>query len=165
MTESMFSFISILEHHYPPGDLGELSPNMEMKVVDIESGDNLPENRHGEIWLRGPIMFKGYHNNENATKRTIDEDGWLHTGDFGHYDENGHLFITDQVTELIKFRIWFVFPTEIEACLLEHDAIAEVAVIGIKHIVDVEWPRAYVKLKQGKKISEEKIKKYVAGNI
>jgi acyl-CoA synthetase (AMP-forming)/AMP-acid ligase II len=108
-------------------------------------------------------MFSGYLNNIEATKETIDSDGWLHTGDIGHYDTNERLFITDRLKEVIKVGTLPVSPTEIEQFLLTHESVAEVAVVGVKHESESQWPRAYVKLKEGKSATEEELKKYVSG--
>ena len=79
----------------------------------------------------GPQVMKGYLNNESATKSTIDDDGWLHTGDIGHIDADGHLFIVDRLKELIKYKGFQVPPAELEALLLAHPQIADAAVIGL----------------------------------
>ena len=81
--------------------------------------------------MRGPQVMKGYLNNESATKNTIDDDGWLHTGDIGHIDADGHLFIVDRLKELIKYKGFQVAPAELEALLLTHPQIADAAVIGL----------------------------------
>ena len=162
MTECMFPVIrNPDDNKYVPGDVGQVAPHMQMKIIDLQTGKSLPAGKDGEICLRGPLMFKGYLNNEEATARTIDKDGWLHTGDVGHYNEDGHLFITDRIKEMIKFRYFSVFPAEIEACLLEHDGIAGVVVIGVKHKVDGECIRAYIELKKGREVSENDIHKYM----
>ena len=72
--------------------------------------------------MRGPQVMKGYLNNEAATKSTIDDDGWLHTGDIGHVDADGHLFVVDRLKELIKYKGFQVPPAELEALLLTHPA-------------------------------------------
>jgi len=162
----MFSIINPPSNTYIPGCVGQVSPGMELKIIDIQTKKSLPANQTGEICVRGPMMFKGYLNNPEATANTIDSDDWLHSGDVGHYNEDGNLFITDRIKEMIKYRMYTLFPVEVEACLLEHEAIAEAVVVGVKHKRDGEWPRAYVKLKDNqevKNISPEDIEKYVAG--
>ena len=101
------------------------------------------------MWVRGPQVMKGYLNNESATKSTIDDDGWLHTGDIGHIDADGHLFIVDRLKELIKYKGFQVPPAELEALLLTHPQIADAAVIGLPDDEAGEIPAAYVVLKQG----------------
>jgi len=146
-----------------PGNVGYVVRNLELKIVDINTGQSLGPDIDGEIHLRGPQMFSGYLNNIEATKKTIDSDGWLHTGDIGHYDQNERIFITDSIKDIIKYRNWPVFPAEIEQILLTHESVAEVVVIGIKHEIENQWPRAYVRLKEGKKATKEELKKYVSG--
>ncbi len=146
-----------------PGNVGYVATNLELKIVDINTGQSLGPDIDGEIHLRGPQMFSGYLNNIEATKEAIDSDGWLHTGDIGHYDTNERLFITDRLKEVIKVGTLPVSPVEIEQFLLTHESVAEVAVVGVKHESESQWPRAYVKLKEGKSATEEELKKYVSG--
>jgi acyl-CoA synthetase (AMP-forming)/AMP-acid ligase II len=154
---------SLEDTEFIPGNVGHVSRITELKIVDINTDQSLGPNIDGEIWLRGPQMFSGYLNNIEAMKETIDSDGWLHTGDIGHYDQNERLFITDRIKEMIKYGGWPLFPVEIEQFLLTHESVAEVAVVGIKHEIDEQWPRAYVKLKEGKSATEEELIKYVEG--
>jgi long-subunit acyl-CoA synthetase (AMP-forming) len=154
---------SIEDTEFIPGNCGHVSRITELKIVDINSGQSLGPNIDGEIWLRGPQMFSGYLDNIEATKEAIDSDGWFHTGDIGHYDQNERIFITDRIKEMIKYGAWPLSPVEIEQFLLTHESVAEVAVVGIKHEIDEQWPRAYVKLKEGKSATEEELVKYVAG--
>ena len=105
-------------------------PNTELRIVD-PMGKDLGVGEDGEVWVRGPQVMKGYLNNDAATKATIDDDGWLHTGDVGHVNEDGHLFVVDRLKELIKYKGFQVPPAELEALLLTHPAIADAAVIGV----------------------------------
>lgn len=81
--------------------------------------------------MRGPQMMKGYLNRPEATAATIDADGWLHTGDIGYCDEEGHFFIVDRLKELIKYKGMQVAPAELEALLLTHTSVADAAVVPL----------------------------------
>ena len=117
------------------------------------------------MWVRGPQVMKGYLNNEAATKNTIDDDGWLHTGDIGHIDADGHLFIVDRLKELIKYKGFQVPPAELEALLLTHPQIADAAVIGVPDDEAGEIPAAYVVLKQGQDATAADIQGFVAEKV
>jgi 4-coumarate--CoA ligase len=165
----MTEFVSITDSwnieymEFIPGNTGYVSRLTELKIIDVNTGQSLGPNIDGEICVRGPKMFSGYLNNIEATKETIDSDGWLHTGDIGHYDQNERIFITDRLKEMIKFGTFPISPTEIEQFLLTHESVAEVAVVGVKHEFETQWPRAYVKVKDGKSVTEEVLKNFVAG--
>ncbi|OJJ08551.1 hypothetical protein ASPVEDRAFT_179986 [Aspergillus versicolor CBS 583.65] len=124
--------------HSTIGSVGKLLPNMEAKYMSMpeEGIDSEPAEvktgEVGELFLRGPNVFLGYHNNPQATAQTLSADGWLRTGDVGYQDENGHFYITDRVKELIKYNGFQVAPAELESILVHHDAVADVAVIGIQ---------------------------------
>jgi acyl-CoA synthetase (AMP-forming)/AMP-acid ligase II len=109
--------------------------------------------------------MKGYLNNEVATRNTIDDDGWLHTGDIGHVNADGHLFVVDRLKELIKYKGFQVPPAELEALLLTHPAVADAAVIGIPDDEAGEIPAAYVVLKEGAEATAEEIQQFVAGRV
>ncbi len=112
-----------------PGKIGPLMPCTEGRIVDPETGADLGVGQAGEVWVRGPQVMKGYLNNPEATARTVDADGWLHTGDIGIVDEDGYLEIVDRLKELIKVQGFQVAPAELEAVLLKHPNIADAAVI------------------------------------
>ena len=166
---SEYGFITLFPDfgrtEYIEANLGRPAHNTEMKVIDLNSGHSLGPNFDGEICVRGPKLFSGYLNNVLATNDTIDVEGWLHTGDIGHYDEKNRLFITDRLKELIKFGTKQVSPTELEQFLLTHESVAEVAVVGVKHETQTQWPRAYVKCAEMRSVSEEDLKIYVAGQF
>ena len=127
-----------------PGASGVAISNTECRIVDPETGADLPLGEDGELWVRGPQVMKGYLNNEAATRATIVKGGWLRTGDIAHFDEDGFLYITDRLKELIKYKGFQVAPAEVEAALLTHPAIADAAVIGAPDEEAGEVPLAFV---------------------
>ncbi|HEV7842821.1 MAG TPA: AMP-binding protein, partial [Pyrinomonadaceae bacterium] len=145
------------------GSVGMCLPNTECKLVDVDTGEMVGVGKRGELWVRGPQVMKGYHNKPDATAGTLDTDGWLHTGDVGYVDEDGHLFIVDRVKELIKYKGFQVAPAELEAILLSHPAIADAAVIPSPDEEAGEVPKAFVVLKA--EVSPEEIKEYVAERV
>jgi acyl-CoA synthetase (AMP-forming)/AMP-acid ligase II len=127
-----------------PGTVGVLTPNTEAKVIDLDSGDEVPTGERGELCVRGPQVMTGYLNNPEATAAMIDQDGWLHTGDIAVVDDEGYFSIVDRVKELIKYKGFQVAPAELEALLLEHPQITDAAVIGRPDEEAGEIPVAYV---------------------
>jgi acyl-CoA synthetase (AMP-forming)/AMP-acid ligase II len=127
-----------------PGSIGPAVPNTECRIVDLLTGDDVPAGEPGELCIRGPQVMKGYHNDPEATARTIDPDGWLHTGDVARVDKQGSLRIVDRVKELIKYKGHQVAPAELEGLLLTHPAIADAAVIGLPDEDAGEIPKAFV---------------------
>jgi acyl-CoA synthetase (AMP-forming)/AMP-acid ligase II len=143
--------------------VGPSLPNTEVMVVDVDSGEPLPANESGEIWIRGPQVMKGYLNRPRATAATVDSDGWLHTGDIGYVDEDGYLFIVDRLKELIKYKGFQVAPAELEGILLGHPQIADVAVIPSPDEEAGELPKAFVVAKEP--ITAESIMAWVAERV
>ncbi len=129
------------------GSIGPLVSNTECRIVDPATGDDVATGQDGEIWLRGPQVMKGYFNRQDATSATIDDDGWLHSGDIGHVDADGDFFIVDRLKELIKYKGCQVPPAELEAVLLTHPAVRDAAVVPLKDEDCGEIPRAFVVLK------------------
>ncbi|HET9546666.1 MAG TPA: 4-coumarate--CoA ligase family protein [Desertimonas sp.] len=150
---------------FKPGSVGVTIPNTEVKIVDPVTELPLGVDQDGEVWVRGPQVMKGYLNNEAATKSTIDDDGWLHTGDIGHIDADGHLFVVDRLKELIKYKGFQVPPAELEALLLTHPQIADAAVIGLPDDEAGEIPAAYVVLKEGQDTTAADIQRFVAEQV
>jgi acyl-CoA synthetase (AMP-forming)/AMP-acid ligase II len=130
-----------------PGKIGPLMPCTEGRIVDPETGADLPAGKPGEVWVRGPQVMKGYLNNPEATARTVDVDGWLRTGDIGIVDDDGYLEIVDRLKELIKVNGFQVAPAELEAVLLKHPDIADAAVIPVGDEVAGQVPKAIVVLR------------------
>jgi len=155
----------------PLASSGWTVPNSESKLIDSDTGAEieLPAeglSDTGELWFRGPNVMAGYLNNEEATRGTIDDDGFLHTGDLARADATGCVYIVDRLKELIKYKGYQVPPAELEAVLLSHDSIADAAVIGV---VDTdsgeEVPKAFVVRQSGAELSETEVMEFVAGQV
>ena len=129
--------------------VGTICASTEMKIVDPASGKLLGTNEAGELCGRGPQITMGYLNNNEATRETYDEDGFLHTGDLGMIDDEGFVHVQDRLKELIKVKGVGVAPAELEDLLLGHEKIEDCAVIGIMDDYSGERPKAYVVLKAG----------------
>lgn len=148
-----------------PGASGVTISNTQCRIVDPETGQTLPVGQDGELWVKGPQVMKGYLNNPEATAQTIVEDGWLRTGDIGHFDEDGYLYVTDRLKELIKYKGFQVAPAELEAEILTHHEIADVAVIGVPDDEAGELPMAFVVPAPGSSPTLETLQGYLEGRL
>jgi acyl-CoA synthetase (AMP-forming)/AMP-acid ligase II len=113
-------------------------PGVEIKVVD-DQGRTLPPGAVGEIMTRSEANMVGYWGMPEATARTLDSEGWLRTGDAGYRDEDGYLYISDRIKDLIISGAENIYPAEIETVIRDHPAVADVAVIGVP---DERWGEA-----------------------
>lgn len=147
------------------GACGTVVRNAEMKIVDPETSLSLPRNQAGEICIRGDQIMKGYLNDPEATKNTIDKEGWLHTGDIGYIDDDDEIFIVDRLKELIKYKGFQVAPAELEAMLISHPCISDAAVVPMKDEAAGEVPVAFVVRANGSKISEDEIKQFISKQV
>ncbi len=145
------------------GAVGLTLPGMESRVVDVETGAELGVGERGEICVRGPNIMGGYWNDPEATARTIDAEGWLHTGDVGYADADGYFYVVDRVKELIKYKGMQVAPAELEGLLLSHPAIADAAVIPSPDEEAGEVPKAFVVLRQPAAPAD--LMEWVAGRV
>ncbi|KAI1622298.1 CoA ligase [Exophiala viscosa] len=142
--------------HSAVGTTGWIVPNVQAKFCAVpgagEESDGkkeLPRGEIGELYVKGPNIFMGYHNNQAATAECL-EDGWFRTGDVGFLDKDGNLTITDRVKELIKYKGFQVPPAELEGYLAAHDLVDDVAVVGVDSAeLGTEVPRAYIVRKGG----------------
>lgn len=160
--------LSPVSHYTPvgefkPGSVGVTAPSTETLIVDPATRSALGVGEDGEVWVRGPQVMRGYLNNPSATAATLDAEGWLHTGDVGHVDADGHLYIVDRLKELIKYKGFQVAPAELEALLLMHPAVADAAVVGRPDDEAGEVPVGFVVLKAGREASVEDLLAFVAG--
>ncbi|PIA17706.1 putative amp-binding enzyme [Coemansia reversa NRRL 1564] len=145
MSETCSGVCLMDSYRFIPGSVGFIYPNTEAKIIDIHTGHELGVNQEGEFCVRGPTIMMGYLNRPEETSRIIDRDGFLHTGDIAMITETNHVFITDRIKELIKYKGLQVAPAEIEGLLLDHPEIADAAVIGIDdRRRNTEIPRALI---------------------
>ncbi|BAJ32991.1 MULTISPECIES: AMP-binding protein [Kitasatospora] len=165
--------LSPVTHVVPPGDphppvgtVGRLVPGTELRIRALDAPPrDLGPGEDGELLFRGPQVMNGYFGRESATAATVDPDGWLHTGDVGHVDAAGWLFVVDRVKELIKYKGHQVAPAELEALLLTHPRIADAAVIGVTDAHGAECPKAYVVPAFGCDLAEQEVIEYVARRV
>jgi acyl-CoA synthetase (AMP-forming)/AMP-acid ligase II len=143
--------------------VGRSVPNTECKIVGPETGDERGPDQPGELWLRGPQVMLGYFNQPEATAHVLDAEGWLRTGDVGVADEDGFVTIIDRLKELIKYKGFQVAPAELEAVLLAHPAVADVAVIPSPDEDAGEVPKAFVVLRH--KSTADELMAYVATRV
>ncbi|HEX8161790.1 MAG TPA: 4-coumarate--CoA ligase family protein [Pyrinomonadaceae bacterium] len=148
-----------------PGSVGLPVPNTDCKIVDVETGAELGACEEGEICVRGPQVMKGYLNRPDATAQSIDEGGWLHTGDIGYADDDGHFFIVDRRKELIKYKGFQVAPAELEALLVTHPSVADAAVVPSPDEGAGEVPKAFVVLKTGGAATADELIAFVAAHV
>jgi long-chain acyl-CoA synthetase len=141
-----------------PGSIGVPVRGVEMKLVDDDGKDVSPGDV-GEIAIRGENVMKGYWGRDDATKEAI-PDGWFRSGDMAKQDEDGYFFIVDRKKDLIIRGGYNVYPREVEEALYEHEAVAEVAVVGVPHDDLGEEVGAAVALKQGQSVSEDDLREF-----
>ncbi len=171
------SELSPVSHVIPP-DRGDLSvgtigfpiANIECKIVDVETGAeiDLPAegaSDSGELWVRGPNVMLGYLGQEDATHETVDDDGFLHTGDIARVNADGSFQIVDRLKELIKYKGYQVAPAELEALLLTHPEIDDAAVVAAIDEEAGEIPKAFVVRHEGASIDEEGVMSFVAEHV
>jgi acyl-CoA synthetase (AMP-forming)/AMP-acid ligase II len=150
----------------PKGSVGYAIPNTECRLIDPDTGQDAADGERGELWIRGPQVMKGYLNNEEATRNTVDAEGWLHTGDVAIVDASGRYTVVDRVKELIKYKGYQVAPAELEAVLIGHSEIADAAVIGVPDKESgEELPKAFCVRAPGSEISEEAVMQYMAEKV
>lgn len=146
-----------------PGSVGRALPGVELCVMD-DDGCQLPAGATGEICVRGPNVMQGYWKDEQATRAAI-VDGWLHSGDVGHIDGQGYVFITDRKKDLIIKGAENISPREIEEAIYAHPAVAEVAVFGVADAKYQEEIAAAIVLKPGQAATTDQLRRQVAHQV
>ncbi len=142
------------------GSVGRPLPGVEAKIVDVETGKDLPDGQQGELCGRGHCVMIGYYNMPDKTVEAVDADGWLHTGDLGLREPNGYYRITGRLKDMIIRGGENIYPREVEERLYEHPAVQDVQVVGIPDRKLGEEVLAWVRLKNGSSTTEEELRNF-----
>ncbi len=140
-------------------------PEVECRIIDPQTGKELPAGQQGEFVARGYNVMKGYYKMPKATAETIDQDGWLHTGDLCIKDENGNYRVTGRLKDMIIRGGENIYPREIEEFLITHPAVSDVQVIGVPDKQYGEEIMACVIVKEGMTLTEDEVKDYIKANM
>jgi long-chain acyl-CoA synthetase len=164
LTEAMLACaVNPVEGPNKLGSVGMPLPDVEMRIVDPDSGARLPAGQVGEVLIAAPQLMAGYWDDPEETAAAVREhDGrrWLHTGDLGYLDEDGYLFIVDRLKDLIKTHGYQVWPREIAEVLATHPAVAEVGVAGVPDPAKGEVAKAWVVLAPGRQATAEELRAF-----
>jgi long-chain acyl-CoA synthetase len=163
-TSSVATVISGQDALERPTSVGPPVPTVRVKIVD-PVGEELGPHETGEVCITGPILMAGYWNKPEATAEAIDPDGWLHTGDLGHLDDDGFLYITDRKKDMIIRGGENIYCVEIEQRLVAHPEIADAAIIGVAHPELGEEVKAVVQLEDGSSLTEADVRQWVADGL
>ncbi len=145
--------------------VGRALPDVEVKIVDIETGATLPPGKQGELCTRGYLVMKGYYKMPDETARAIDPDKWLHTGDLAIMDENGYCKITGRIKNMIIRGGENIYPREIEEFLYTHPKVSDVQVYGVPDRKYGEQVMAAIVLKKGVEMGEEEVREFCRDKI
>jgi len=141
------------------GSIGLPWPETECRIVNPETGEDVPVGEVGELVVRGPQVMKGYWNNPEATAEAL-RDGWLHTGDMARMDEEGYFYIVDRKKDLIIAGGFNIYPREVEEVLYLHRGIKEAVVVGVPHEYRGETVKAYIVPKEGHTLDPAEIMEF-----
>jgi acyl-CoA synthetase (AMP-forming)/AMP-acid ligase II len=147
------------------GSVGKPMPPMEIKVVDPETDAGCAAHETGELLVRLPGKRREYYEDDAATSAAWTEDGWLRTGDLAHLDDDGFVYISGRIKDMIIRGGNNIYATDIEAVILEHPAVQEAAVVGVPHRVLGEDVGAFVVLRVGAALSDDELKTFCSGRL
>ena len=145
--------------------VGYAFPHVQCKVIDPETGEEVPDGVNGEFCSRGYNTMKGYYKMSRATKETVDAEGWLHSGDLAMRDEKGCYKITGRLKDMIIRGGENIYPREIEEFLYTHDAVSDVQVVGVPDERYGEEAAACIILKEGKTVTDQELRQYMVEHI
>ncbi len=146
------------------GSIGLPLPDTDCKIVNLQTGEEVPTGEAGEFCIKGPQVMKGYWNNEEETRETL-RDGWLYTGDIARMDEDGYFYIAERKKDMIISEGFNIYPREIEEFLLEHPAVADAAVVGTPDKLRGERVLAHVVVKKGMTATPDELMRYCKENL
>ncbi|MBO8142736.1 MAG: long-chain fatty acid--CoA ligase [Firmicutes bacterium] len=146
------------------GSIGLPWPDTDCRIVDPETGEDVPDGQPGELLVRGPQVMLGYWNNHAETAAAL-RDGWLHTGDIARMDEDGYFYIVDRKKDLIIAGGYNIYPREVEEVLYAHPAVKEAAVVGVPDPYRGETVKAFVVLKDGARATEDELIEHCRGQL
>lgn len=147
-----------------PKSIGLPLPGTDIRFVDVDNQSVVGVGENGELQVKGPQVMPGYYDNEEASRDAF-MDGWLRTGDVGHMDDDGYVFLVDRIKDLIICSGFNVYPRTIEEALMTHEAVEEVNVIGVPDEYRGEAPVAYIKLKEGQTATEAGLKSFLSDKL
>ena len=147
------------------GTVGPPCAATSAKIIDLTTGEALPFGEEGELCIQGPQVMKGYLDQPDKTAECLDENGWLMTGDIAKMDEDGYVYITDRLKELIKYKGFQVAPAELEEVVCLHDLVEDCTVIPVIDDDAGELPRAYVVKKENSNLTEQDVLDWVAEHV
>jgi long-chain acyl-CoA synthetase len=160
LTESGILVMGPVVGKWKEGSVGMPTPDVSMKIVDIDAGtQELKTGEDGEIIVKAPHLMQGYWNRPEASAEMF-RDGWQYTGDIGHLDEDGYLFITSRKKELIKPSGHQVYPGEVEEVITQHPVVLEVSVAGVRDELQGEAVKAWIVLKPGQSCTAQEIQAF-----
>jgi len=160
LTESGILVMGPVVGKWKEGSVGMPTPDVEMKIVDIDTGTHeMKTGEDGEIIVKAPHLMQGYWNHPEATAEMFRGD-WQYTGDIGHLDEDGYLFITSRKKELIKPSGHQVYPADVEEVIAQHPAVLEVSVAGVRDDLQGEAVKAWIVLKPGQECTPQEIQSF-----
>ena len=148
----------------PTGSVGRPIPGVQVRLVDADDDDVLVGDE-GEVLVRGPNVFRGYWNDEEATRSALDPEGWLRTGDVAVVDDDGYLFLVDRAKDLVIVSGFNVYPAEVEEVLREHPVIEAAAVVGVPDDRTGEAVRAYVVVANGAELEAAAVTDHCAERL
>lgn len=147
------------------GSIGIPFPGTDIRIVDPETLEDVPDGAEGELWVKGPQVTKGYWKNPDATNEAITADGWLRTGDIVRIDQDYFLYVVDRIKEVIITGGFNVSPSEVEAALRQHDSVADAAVVGLPRKEGGEMVVAAVVAAEGSAIDEAELREHCYGKV
>jgi len=146
------------------GSIGLPLPDTDCRIVDMETGEDVPPGMPGELCIKGPQVMSGYWQRPDETHATL-VDGWLYTGDIARMDEQGYFYIVERKKDMIISEGFNVYPREIEEFLLQHPKIADASVVGMPDRLRGERVYAFVVLREGQRATAEEIIQYCKENL